>query len=113
MKEVKAFIRGDKADEVIEALQNISVKNLTATNVMGIGRSLAADEESKYSVDLIQKYSKITKLEIVCRAADTEKIVAALREAAYTGLQGDGMIYVVPVSTAVKIRTGEYGGDGL
>jgi len=113
MKEIKAFIRGDKADGTIEALKNIGVINLTATDVMGIGLSLAAEDDSRYSVNLTQKYSKIAKLEIVCRAVDAAKIVEVLQQAAYTGQQGDGMIYVVPVETAVKIRTGVYGGDAL
>ncbi|NQT63732.1 MAG: P-II family nitrogen regulator [Candidatus Marinimicrobia bacterium] len=113
MKEVKAFIRGDKADEVIAALEEVGVINLTVINVMGIGRSLAPSKGAKYSVDLTQKYSTIAKIEIVCRASDTAKIVDVLRQSAYTGMQGDGMIYVVPVETAVKIRTGAYGGDAL
>ncbi len=113
MKEVKAFIRSDKADEVIIALKELGVLNLTATDVKGIGQSLAAEDDSKYSVNLIQKYSKIAKLEIVCRAVDTANIVEVLQKAAYTGQQGDGMIYVVPVETAIKIRTGAYGGAAL
>jgi len=113
MKEIKAFIRSDKADDVIDALVNFGVINLTATDVKGIGRSLSANESSKYSVSLTQKYSKIVKLEIVCRAVDTAQIVEVLQQAAFTGQQGDGMIYVVPVETAVKIRTGVYGGEAL
>jgi len=113
MKEVKAFIRGGKADEIIAALQKLGVVNLTVTNVKGIGQNLMVADESRYSVNLTQQYSTIIKLEIVCRAVDTAQIVKVLQQAAYTGQRGDGMIYVVPVETAVKIRTGVYGGDAL
>lgn len=113
MNEVKAFIRCDKAEAVIDALADIGVLKLSVSTVKGIGRSIAAESESRYSVNLTQKYSKITKLEIVCRSTETTKIVETLRKAAYSGQQGDGMIYVVPVETAVKIRTGVYGGDAL
>ncbi len=113
MNEVKAFIRRDKAEAVIDALEANGVVNLTVSNVKGIGRSLAQKSGSKYSVNLTQKYSKITKLEIVCRAKDTAMIVDTLSKSAFTGQQGDGMIYVVPVETAVKIKTGAYGGEAL
>ncbi|NQV50052.1 MAG: P-II family nitrogen regulator [Candidatus Marinimicrobia bacterium] len=113
MNEVKAFIRHDKAESVIDALAEIGVMKLSASNVKGIGRSIAPESESRYSVNLTQKYSKVTKLEIVCRSSDTEQIVDALRKGAYSGQQGDGMIYVVPVETALKIRTGATGKDAL
>ena len=113
MKEVKAFLRSEKAEEVIDALKDLGVTNLTVTDVKGIGQNLAPSDDSKYSVNLVQKYSKVTKLEIVCRAVDTARIVEVLRQAAYTGMQGDGMVYIVPVETAVKIKTGAKGGDAL
>lgn len=113
MKEVKAFLRHDKAEVVIDALAEIGVIKLSVSDVKGIGRSIAAESKSKYSVNLTQKYSKIIKLEIVCRSSQTEQIVDTLRKAAYSGQQGDGMIYVIPVETAVKIRTGAYGGEAL
>lgn len=54
-------------------------------------------EEAKYSIRIIQKYSGIAKLELVCKAEDVERIVNTIREIAFSGLKGDGIIYVTPV----------------
>jgi len=112
MKEVKAYIRCQKAESVIEALEAIGVKGITLIDVMGVGQ-LADPHSAKYSVQCVEKYSEVGKLEVVCSEKDVHKIVETIREKAYTGLKGDGIIYVSSVEMATKIRTGAVGEEAL
>ncbi|HDL19513.1 MAG TPA: P-II family nitrogen regulator [Bacteroidetes bacterium] len=112
MKEIKAFIRANKAETVIEALEEFGVKGVTLIDALGIG-ALADPEHSKYSIRCVKKYSDIAKLEVVCSKEYVHKVVEVIREKAYTGLKGDGVIYVSPVEVAVKIRTGAIGEEAL
>lgn len=113
MREVKAFIRAQKADKVIAALRELGVADITLIDVMGMGEHLADPEQAKYSMEVVRKYSELAKIEVVCRQLDVQSIVDTLREVAHTGQKGDGMIYVTPVETAVKIRTGATGEEAL
>ncbi len=112
MKEVKAYIRCKKAEEVLGELEKIGVKEATLLDVMGIG-TIADPTQAKYSIKCIRKFSEFAKLEVVCSDEKVHKIVEAIRQAAYTGLPGDGIIFVTPVDMAIKIRTGAIGEDGL
>lgn len=113
MKEVKAFIRSQKADKVVEAMESLGIADITLIDVMGMGKHLADPNQTKYSVDVVNKYVDLSKIEIVCNAADVDQIVQTLRETAYTGMKGDGMIYVSPVEKTIKIRTGAINSDAL
>jgi len=113
MKEIKAFIRASKAEEVIRALEAINVCDITLIDVMGIGTHLSDPSQAKYSIQLVDKYSQVAKIEIVCKKDSTHQIVETIRKTAYSGTHGDGMIYVMPVEMAVKIRTGSVGDEAL
>lgn len=112
MKEVKAYIRCQKAEAVIEALENLGIQGITLIDVMGVGR-LADPQSAKYSIKCVEKYSEVAKLEVVCADEDMHKVVETIRATAYTGLKGDGIIYVSSVEMAVKIRTGAVGNEAL
>lgn len=113
MKEIKAYIRCQKAEEVIQALEEAGVEGITLIDVMGVGQYLSDPNTSKYSIKCVEKYSDLGKLEVVCSDTDVHKIVETIREQAYTGMKGDGMIFVTPVEMAVKIRTGAIGEEAL
>jgi nitrogen regulatory protein P-II 1 len=105
VREIKAFVRKIKLEEVVHALEEIGVADMTILDVMEIGEE--ADPRSrKVSVDMAEEYAKVSKLEIVCAKERVSRIVDTLRAAAHTGEPGDGIIYVTPVEMAVKIRTG-------
>ena len=112
MKEIKAYIRCNKAEKVIGALEEISITDITLIDVMGVG-VLADPQKSKYSVKCVERYSKIAKLELVCTDESVHEIVEVIRKTAYTSMKGDGMIFVTPVELAVKIRTGAIGEEAL
>ncbi|OGC06042.1 hypothetical protein A2V82_08260 [candidate division KSB1 bacterium RBG_16_48_16] len=112
MKAVKAYIRTVKVNEVVQALEETGVCDMTVIDVMAVGRQ-ADPKNVKFSIALMERYAKVAKLEIVCNDDQIHRILEILRQAAYTGQPGDGIIYVTPVEMAVKIRTGAVGEEGL
>jgi nitrogen regulatory protein P-II 1 len=105
MKAIKAYVRRIKVEKVVHELRSIGVRDITVLDVMDVGGE-APPGERRVSAELGEEYSRMAKLEIVCRKEWVDKIVRVLRASAYTGKPGDGIIYVMPVDRAVKIRTG-------
>ena len=112
MKEIKAYIRLDKAEDVIHALEKAGVPGLTAIEVKAVGAYIDSTH-AKYSLSYIERVSPITKLEIVCKDEDVERLVDVITKKACTGRKGDGMIFVSDINSAIKIRTGERGEEAL
>ncbi len=111
MREIKAYMRRDKAEEVIDALMEGGVAGFTLIDVCGLGA--AASEEKKWSIEYCKKYSSVVKVEIVCHNKDVERITGIIKEHAWTGHSGDGMIFVAPIIEAIRIRTGERGYEAI
>ena len=108
MKEVKAYLRVSKMDDVVHGLEEIGVKAMSIIPVEGIG-ALADPERKELSLAYVKDYSTVYKLELVCRDDDTDRILCIIAKLARTGSHGDGVIFVSQVERAVKIRTGEEG----
>jgi nitrogen regulatory protein P-II 1 len=105
VREIKAFVRHVKLEEVIHSLEGIGVTDMTVLDVKEIGRE-TDPRNLQLSVEMSERYAKVSKIEIVCSKERVDPIVETLRRAAYTGEPGDGIIYVTPVEMSVKIRTG-------
>jgi nitrogen regulatory protein P-II 1 len=108
MKKIEAIIQPFKLDDVKDALKQIGVEGMTITQVRGHGRQKGHKEVyrgQEYNVDLVPK----VKLELVVAEERTEEIVAGIASAARTGHIGDGKIFVSDMSSAVRIRNGEWG----
>lgn len=106
MKEIKAYLRRDKVDLVIQKLEEAGVKGMTVIDVYAL--SEWADKESfSYSIEFVEKYSNVTKLEIVCEDYDTDKLADIIAKYGHTGNSGDGMIFISPVEKSIKIKTNE------
>ena len=106
MKEIKAYIRKQKADIVIEKLENAGVKGMTVLDVAALAEW--ADKESfSYSINYVQKYSTVVKLEIVCEDSDTEILAEIIQKYGKTGESGDGMIFISPVEKSIKIKNNQ------
>lgn len=108
MKKIEAIIKPFKLTEVKDALSEIGVTGMTVTEVKGFGRQKGHTEiyrGSEYTVDFLPK----VKLEIVLPDAQVPAAIAVITKAAHTGKIGDGKIFVLPVETAVRIRTDEQG----
>ncbi len=109
---VVAIVRPDVLGDVKQAVAEAEAPSLTVTNVSGRGSQTAKTGQwrgEEYVVDLHQK----VKVECVVADTPTEDVVEAIREAAYTGEPGDGKIFVLPVSDAVQVRTGDSGPDAV
>jgi nitrogen regulatory protein P-II 1 len=112
MKKIEAIIKPFKLDEVKEALQEIGLQGITVTEAKGFGRQKGHTElyrGAEYVIDFLPK----VKIETVVEDAYVERAVEAIRKAALTGRIGDGKIFVYPVESALRIRTGETGSDAL
>jgi nitrogen regulatory protein P-II 1 len=112
MKKIEAVIKPFKLDEVREALAEVGVTGLTVTEVKGFGRQKGHTElyrGAEYVVDFLPK----VKLEIVVTTDMVPLVVETIEKTAKTGRIGDGKIFVLPIDEAVRIRTGERGGDAI
>lgn len=108
MKKIEAIIREERLDAVKKELEKEGLYGMTVSQVSGRGRQKGITLQwraGEYRVDLLPKL----KLEIVCHDGDYLLAVDAIRRAAKTGRIGDGKIFVLPVESATRIRTGETG----
>ena len=112
MKKIEAIIKPFKLTEVKDALSEIGVTGMTVTEVKGFGRQKGHTEiyrGSEYTVDFLPK----VKLDIVLPDAQVKAAIEVITKAAHTGKIGDGKIFVLPVETAVRIRTDEQGDEAV
>ena len=106
MKKIEAIIKPFKLDEVKEALHEVGVSGITVTEAKGFGRQKGHTElyrGAEYVVDFLPKI----KIEVVVDDAQLQPALDAIQGAARTGRIGDGKIFVIPVETVLRIRTGE------
>ena len=112
MKKIEAVIKPFKLDEVREALSEIGVSGLTVTEVKGFGRQKGHTElyrGAEYVVDFLPK----VKIEIAIADELLDQVIEAIEKSANTGKIGDGKIFVFDLEQAIRIRTGETGGEAL
>ncbi len=112
MKKIEAIIKPFKLDDVKEALHEVGVSGITVTEAKGFGRQKGHTElyrGAEYVVDFLPK----VKPEVVVDDALAPRVVEAIAAAAQTGRIGDGKIFVIPVESALRIRTGEKDSDAI
>jgi nitrogen regulatory protein P-II 1 len=112
MKLITAIIKPHKLDEVKNALQAFGVHGLTVTEASGYGRQRGHTEVyrgAEYTIDLVPKI----KLDLLAEDHDAETLIDVIVKAAQTGKIGDGKVWVTPVESVVRVRTGERGADAL
>ncbi len=112
VKKIEAIIKPFKLDEVKEALHEIGVSGITVTEAKGFGRQKGHTElyrGAEYVVDFLPK----VKLEVVVADQLADRVVEAVAAAAQTGRIGDGKIFVSPIESALRIRTGEKDEDAI
>jgi nitrogen regulatory protein P-II 1 len=97
---------------VKDALSEIGIVGMTATDVRGAGRQKGQVERyrgSEYAIDLIPKI----KLEIAVEDNEVENVIKVIRDSAHTGEIGDGKIFIFSLDDSMRIRTGERGESSL
>ncbi|MGA8170647.1 MAG: P-II family nitrogen regulator [Methylocystis sp.] len=112
MKLITAVIKPFKLDEVREALNEVGVHGMTATEVKGFGRQKGHSEIYRGAEYVVAFLPKV-KIEVVVADDIAEACIDAIAKVARTGQIGDGKIFVSKVERALRIRTGEKDGDAL
>ena len=112
MEKVEAIIRPEALQGVQDALDALGVSGLTVTEVVGCGRQKGYTEQyrgARVNISLLHKI----KVEAVVPSEVVDPAVEAIVNAARTGQEGDGRVFISPVSRAVRIRTGEDGEESV
>ena len=112
MKLVTAIVKPFVLEDVKGALEQLGVLGMTVSEVQGYGRQKGHTEVyrgAEYSVDFVPK----VRVEVLADDTLADKVVDAVVESARTGKIGDGKVWVTPVETVVRVRTGERGADAI
>ena len=112
MKLVTAIVRPERIDEVREALERFGVNGMTVSQANGYGQQRGYVEVyrgAEYNSDLLPKI----RVEVLATDELVDGIVDAIISGASTGQFGDGKIWTVEVSQAVRVRTGERGASAI
>ena len=112
MKLITAIVKPAKVDEIKKALQTAGVHGMTVSETRGFGRQKGHTEiyrGAEYTVDFIPK----VRIEVLADDAEANEILNLIVDTASTGSIGDGKVWVTPVETVVRVRTGERGNDAL
>ncbi|MGV0992638.1 MAG: P-II family nitrogen regulator [Mycobacterium sp.] len=112
MKLITAIIKPFTLEDVKTGLEEAGVLGMTVSEVQGYGRQKGHTEVyrgAEYSVDFVPK----VRVEVIVDDAAVDKVVDTIVSAARTGKIGDGKVWVSPVDTIVRVRTGERGTDAI
>ncbi len=113
MKEIKAFIKPHKLEDVTLALHKIEgLTGMSITDVKGFGRGRGKNDESPKIVKgdhIAFEHKPFMRIEIICSDDIAADVVSAINQSAHTGLKGDGKIYVSNIQMSLRISTGETG----
>jgi nitrogen regulatory protein P-II 1 len=112
MKLITAIVKPFTLDDVKTSLGEAGVLGMTVSEIQGYGRQKGHTEVyrgAEYSVDFVPK----VRIEVVVDDSIVDKVVDSIVQTARTGKIGDGKVWVSPVETIVRVRTGERGTDAL
>ena len=112
MVKIEAIIKPFRLDNVKEALVELGVQGMTITDVRGFGRQKGHTElyrGAEYVVEFVPK----VKIEVIVPDSMANNVADVVARSARTGAIGDGKIFIIPVSDAIRVRTGERGDIGL
>jgi len=109
MKEIKAFIRPSKVNNIVHHLKEIGFDNLTISLAEGTGKF--QDNEAFVSQKFSITDSEIAKLEIVVQDKDVDRVTGLICEHGCTINPGDGIIYISAVERALRVKTGMKNGE--
>src|SRR5690348_17733897 len=112
MKLIRAIVQPFALEDVKTGLEQMGILGMTVSEVQGYGRQKGHTEVyrgAEYSVDFVPK----VRIEVVVDDSIVDKVVDSIVRSARTGKIGDGKVWVSPVETIVRVRTGERGTDAL
>ena len=109
---ITAIIRPHKYEDVRNALIDVGIEGLSATEIRGFGRQRGQTEIYRGAEYKTTEVPKI-KIEIVIPATKLDQVVNIISKSSETGKVGDGKIFVSNIDQAIRIRTGETQDDAL
>ena len=112
MKLVTAIIQPQMLETVQKALVRHGVGGMTISEVSGYGRQRGHIEVyrgEEYTIDFITK----VRLEVLVEDEEAEALTGVIVQSARTGQVGDGKVWIIPVDTVVRVRTGESGATAV
>ena len=112
MKLVTALVKPFKLDEVKSALTELGLPGITITESKGFGRQRGHTEVyrgAEYTVEFVPK----VRIEVLTDDAEARRVADAIVNAARTGQIGDGKVWISPVDTIIRVRTGEMDHDAI
>ena len=106
MKQIKAYIKPHKLDDVTRALQKVErLRGMSVVEIKGFGRR--NEDDAPHPLDDLKDFARYLKIEIFCPETLVEELISIIDKNAFTGLRGDGKIYVLDVERAYKIGKGK------
>jgi nitrogen regulatory protein P-II 1 len=111
-KKIEVIIREERLEDVMQALKDLGIFGLNVFEVKGHGRQggvTLAGRAGAYRVDLLPRM----QVNIILSDHNVEKTIEVIREAAWTGESGDGIIFIYPVEDVIRISSGERGKEAL
>ena len=106
MKKIEAVIKPFKLDAVQQALADVGIGGMAVTEVRGFGRQKGRTSNGNSpGITFLPK----VKLEVVVGDSSATKVMVIIVSSARTGKYGDGKVFVLPIESAMRIRTGEQG----
>ncbi len=112
MKKIEAIIRPEKLDDIRKALEDKGIFGITMSEVQGRGRQKGVCLQwraGEYCVDFLPK----VRLDMILNDKDVETAINTIAEAARTGHNGDGKIFIYPVEDVVRVSSGERGTEAI
>ncbi|HEV8439516.1 MAG TPA: P-II family nitrogen regulator [Methylomirabilota bacterium] len=106
MKEIRAYIRRDEVNQVVETLRAAGAPGVSIIEIHPLGYGYEANPFERSTAGVVDRYRHLTvvKLEIVCTDAQLERLIGVIEDECQSGIGGDGMIFVSDVVEAVRIR---------
>ena len=109
MKKIEAIIRPSRLESIKSALSEGGVTGLTVSDVRGTSARTDTPRGTFRGEAYVIRMPQRIKLDMTVRDEDVNQVVEMLISHGHTGEPGDGMIFVMPITDAIRIRTGETG----
>ena len=112
MRLVTALVKPFKLDDVKEALTQLGLPGITVTESKGFGRQRGHTEVyrgAEYTIEFVPK----VRIEVLADDDDARRVADTIVGAARTGQIGDGKVWISPVDTIIRVRTGEMDHDAI
>jgi nitrogen regulatory protein PII len=111
MKLITAIIRQEKLEDVTRAVIGAGARGMTLTEVRGFGQQYGWVPGEPDEVEFLA-LPKL-RVDLVVQDWASEKVADAIAKAGSTGSMGDGKVWVCPVESALRLRTGERDLDAI